>query len=68
MVSCTDHWLYAGTTCPPPPVPFNFTPFPLPPARCPELKFEEELTSAAVRRYLDELHIPYIYPLAKTGG
>lgn len=35
--------------------------------QCPELKFEEEQTSAALRRYLDQLNISYQYPIAKTG-
>lgn len=33
----------------------------------PELKFEEFNTSATIRRLLEELDIPYRYPVAKTG-
>lgn len=35
--------------------------------RFPELMYEEVQTSRLVRKTLDELHIPYRYPLAETG-
>ncbi len=35
--------------------------------RIPELGFEEELTSAYLRRQLDSLGIAYKHPVARTG-
>ena len=35
--------------------------------RIPELGFEEELTSAYLRRQLDAMGIAYQYPVARTG-
>lgn len=36
--------------------------------RIPELAFEETKTSAHIRSALDEMGIPYDYPIATTGA
>ena len=39
----------------------------LPFLKYPELMYEEERTSALIRRALDEIGVEYIYPVAGTG-